>query len=364
MRITHLIVALAALLALCLPALAQTTEVKPSQIIKGSVTDETIANNAPEFIATPVALKELWAKWKLAYPMPVVDFTKSLVAVGTTNGSILYLTVTLDEKGDMKSQSTMTKDLLPGFRYEIIVVGNKGVKTLNGKEVPTKWQISPISEFKGTIDNPVLHGKVPEFITDATTLQQLWNNWTVAGKMPTVDFTTQVVVVNFAEWVYSYKYYQTISGDIQIEPVITKGNGPGIRYVIAVLNRDGAVSIYGKTLPGIRMPSAIFTGSIKDEALLKGTPAFIVNNQQLKDLWVKWQIADKMPLIDFTKQIVIVSTTDSTGLSAEYILDAQGNVKVQLTINKDFRAEPGFRYYIAVLNKAGVKSIDGVTLTE
>jgi len=362
MRITHLIVALFALLTLCQLTWAQGKEVKPSQIIKGSVLNETLAKNAPEFIATPVALKELWTKWAIAEAMPMVDFSKSIVAVGTTNGSLLNLSVTLDDKGDMKSLAMATMDFLPGFRYVLLVVNREGVKTFNGKKVPTKWQISPISEFKGTVDNPVLHGKVPEFITDATTLQQLWDNWTVAGKMPTVDFTTQVVVVNFAEWVYSYKYYQTITGDIVVEPVITKGNGPGTRYVIAVLNRNGAVSINGKPL--LLISSAVFTGSIKDEALLKGTPAFITNNQPLKDLWAKWQIADKMPEIDFAKQLVIISTTDSTGLSAEYILDAQGNVKVQLTINKDFRAEPGFRYYIAVLNKAGVKSIDGVTLTQ
>jgi|GEM_PF-1770675 len=369
MRISQSITVLVALLALSLPTWAliyiPSVSVKPSQVIKGSVTDETIANNAPEFIATPVALKELWAKWKIADPLPVVDFSKSLIVVGTTNGSLLNLDITLDKMGNMKSLGMATMDFLPGFRYVMPVVSRAGVKTFNGKAVPTKWDLLPIAGFSGSVADRDLQKNVPEYIIEAQPLADLWKSWGIADKMPSVDFAKQIVVINTTVGsTIRPSFSCDINGNITVEVMMTKDIRPGFRYAIAVISREGAVSIDGKPLPGTLKPSALFIGSIKDDTLKKGVPATIVNNQQLKDLWVKWQIDDKMPEIDFTRQLLIISTTDSTGLSAEYILDAQGNVKVQLTINKDFRAEPGFRYYIAVLNKAGVKSVDGVALTE
>ncbi len=364
MRISQSIVVLIALLALCLPGwsrmalLPVVVEVTPTQTIKGAVAEEKLAIDTPEFIATPVALQELWAKWKITTLLPAIDFSKSIIAVGTTGGSILNLSLTQDNRGNMKSIGMATMDLVPGFRYVLQVVNREGVRTFNGVEVPTRWSIYPVAEFKGVVDNPVLHGNVPELITDAPTLQQLWDNWTVAGKMPTVDFVTQVVVVDFAEWVYSYKYYQNISGDIQVEPVITKGNGPGTRYVIAVLNRDGAVSVSGKILPGRRIPSATFTGRVKDLSLQKGTPTIITTPEQLAGLWQKWAIADKMPEVDFGTQLVIVSITNMYG--PQYTLDAKGDLKVQFTLF--LRNTSGFRYVISVISNAGVKSVDGVAV--
>jgi len=57
------------------------------------------------------------------------------VLVATTQGSILRLAPTLDEKGDLRVVGVATLDLRLGFRYVIAVVSREGVKTVNGKEL-------------------------------------------------------------------------------------------------------------------------------------------------------------------------------------------------------------------------------------
>jgi len=365
MRISQSITVLIALLTLSMPTWAliyiPSVSVKPSQIIKGSVTDETIANTAPEFIATPVALQELWAKWKIADPMPVVDFSKSIIVVGTTSGSILNLDITLDKRGNMKSMGMATMDFLPGFRYVMPVVSRAGVKTFNGKAVPTKWDLLPIAGFTGSVADRDLQKNASEYITEAQPLADLWKSWGIADKMPTVDFAKQIVVISTTVGsTIRPSYSCDINGNITVAVMMTKDIRPGFRYAIAVISREGAVSIDGKTLPGILVPSYITTGQVKDLAQQKDAPIIITTPEQLKDLWQKWQIATPMPEANFPDQMVIVSITNMGG--PQYTLDAKGDLKVQFTVYKSWADTTGFRYVIAVLNRTGIKSVDGIAL--
>jgi hypothetical protein len=111
---------------------------EPKKEWSGSLDNETLQKEAPAdgFIADEKAFAKLWKAWKLGDKVPDVDFKKNLAVVATTGGSKLNITTKLGDNGDLKVLAVATRDLAPGFRYQIVLVPRDGVKTVNGKELP------------------------------------------------------------------------------------------------------------------------------------------------------------------------------------------------------------------------------------
>ena len=119
-------------------AVAAPTPLKATNTWMGSIDDEKLAKEMPEngVITNAKDFEKLVKVWKVAEKVPEVNFDKEIVLVAKTEGSRLRLNASLDEKGDLKALGLATRDLLPGFRYVIISVPRKGVKTVNGKNLP------------------------------------------------------------------------------------------------------------------------------------------------------------------------------------------------------------------------------------
>jgi hypothetical protein len=115
---------------------AQKTPVKLTKQWKGSVEDDKLQKGAPEFITNAKALEKLWKSWKIEGKVPMVDFKKEIVVVGTGGGSKLNLSASQDENGDLTVLGATTLDFVPGFRYVIATVSREGVKSVNKKAVP------------------------------------------------------------------------------------------------------------------------------------------------------------------------------------------------------------------------------------
>jgi hypothetical protein len=104
-----------------------------------------------------------------------------------------------------------------------------------------------------------------------------------------------------------------------------------------------------------------FTGSVADEALAKDAPAVVTSAKGLEKLWKDWKIADKMPEVDFTKDLVFVSTTRGSRIKVSLSLDTdKGDLQVLGIATRDLA--PGFRYVIQVAPKEGVKTVNGKEL--
>jgi hypothetical protein len=132
---------LAILMVVTLPLRGLTAEqeaVVPSREWSGSIDDLSLMNAAPEFILSAKEFENLWLAWNLLGSLPEIDFSTDLVAVQTTQGSKLRLSVALDDQGNLKVLGLATRDLRPGFRYVIAVLSRKGVKTIKGKEFINK----------------------------------------------------------------------------------------------------------------------------------------------------------------------------------------------------------------------------------
>ena len=97
-------------------------------------------------------------------------------------------------------------------------------------------------------------------------------------------------------------------------------------------------------------------GSVADEKLQKGAPECITSAKGLEKLWKEWKIEDKMPKIDFDKEIVVIGTTVGSKLNLSAKLDDKGNLEVGGFGTADFG--PGFRYVIATVPREGVKTVN------
>ena len=102
-------------------------------------------------------------------------------------------------------------------------------------------------------------------------------------------------------------------------------------------------------------------GSNPNEELSKDAPKFVANSKDLEKLWKAWDIKEKLPEIDFSKEIVLIETTRGSRLNLKAILDEKGNLQPLGIATRDFG--PGFRYVIISINKAGIKTIEGKAIT-
>jgi hypothetical protein len=103
-------------------------------------------------------------------------------------------------------------------------------------------------------------------------------------------------------------------------------------------------------------------GSIDDKKLAKEMPenGVITNAKDFEKLVKAWKVAEKVPEVNFDKEIVLVATTDGSRLTLNASLDEKGDLKAGGLATRDFG--PGFRYVIISVPKQGVKTVNGKEL--
>jgi len=103
-------------------------------------------------------------------------------------------------------------------------------------------------------------------------------------------------------------------------------------------------------------------GSIDDEKLAKEMPdnGVITNAKDFETLVKAWKVADKVPEVNFDKEIVLVAKTEGSKLTLNALLDEKGDLKALGLATRDLR--PGFRYVIISVPREGVKTVNGKEL--
>jgi hypothetical protein len=109
-------------------------------------------------------------------------------------------------------------------------------------------------------------------------------------------------------------------------------------------------------------PTKDWSGSVEDEALAKGAPTVITETRVLEELWKSWKLADKAPTVDFSKELVVLTTTRGSKLNLSLNLTEKGDLQVLGLATRDLR--PGFRYVIASVSREGVQSVNGAALAK
>jgi hypothetical protein len=106
--------------------------------------------------------------------------------------------------------------------------------------------------------------------------------------------------------------------------------------------------------------SQSWNGSIDDEKLEKEAPpdGYVADAKALKKLWEAWKVGDKVPEIDFKKEILLVATGAGSKLLLNATLDTDsGDLRPVALGTKDLK--PGFRYAIISVPREGVKTLGG-----
>lgn len=98
-------------------------------------------------------------------------------------------------------------------------------------------------------------------------------------------------------------------------------------------------------------------GSVMNVELMKDAPTYITTPEGLDELWRNWNIPDQKPEVNFAENIVVVVTSRGSVLSLIATLDEAGDMAVHGLGTMDLG--PGFRYVIATVSRAGVKTVNG-----
>ena len=93
----------------------------------------------------------------------------------------------------------------------------------------------------------------------------------------------------------------------------------------------------------------------KHEGLRMG---YLATQESVGKLWKSWR-TDEPPEVDFSKNIVLVLTAREN-VNVDFELSRDGNDNVRIGWVSSAVAPKGMTYVIAVLPRAGIKSINGV----
>lgn len=109
-------------------------------------------------------------------------------------------------------------------------------------------------------------------------------------------------------------------------------------------------------------PTNTWRGSVADEKLAKEMPngGIITNAKDFEKIVKSWGVAEKVPEVNFDKEVVLLATTSGSRLNLNATLDDKGDLKALGFGTADFG--PGFRYVIISVPKEGVKTFNGKEL--
>ena len=91
----------------------------------------------------------------------------------------------------------------------------------------------------------------PEVITSAEGLEAVWKAWNVKGDVPKVDFTKDMVVAVYSPGSRLNMAGASLDdkGNLDVLGIGTLDFGPGFRYVLGVVSREGVKTVNKKELP-------------------------------------------------------------------------------------------------------------------
>jgi RNA polymerase sigma factor (sigma-70 family) len=146
-----------------------------------------------------------------------------------------------------------------------------------------------------------------------------------------------------------------IDRDDDTEVWVLKRPGPDAKKKVAQKDESKTVLIQQS-----------WDGIIPNRNLVKESPpdGFVVEAESWAKVWKAWRSKEKLPAIDFDKQIALILTVPGPNIisAPELLIDRAGNVKVPLPVSTLLPDDGRIGYKIILINRAGVKSVNGKTI--
>lgn len=87
---------------------------------------------------------------------------------------------------------------------------------------------------------------------------------------------------------------------------------------------------------------------------------YIAETASWEKLWQVWRKGEKLPAVDFNKELIVFCTTGSpNSCGVNLALDKEGNLNVTAISTLMASDEKSFNYQIALIDRAGIKTING-----
>jgi hypothetical protein len=123
--------------------------------------------------------------------------------------------------------------------------------SLSGPAIAAPTEVKATNAWKGSVGDVKLRNEKPDngVIADAKGFEKLVKAWNVE-KVPALDFTNELVLVDTT--VGSSLNLTAIldeSGNLKVTSIATRDFGPGFRYVIISVSKEGVKTVNGKPLP-------------------------------------------------------------------------------------------------------------------
>lgn len=119
---------------------------------------------------------------------------------------------------------------------------------------PAGVELQPTQLWGDRLHDESLRARAPdnEVVVDAETFAKLWKAWRPHEDVPAIDFEQSLVLVATTDGPNRmFASLRKSDGDVTTVYGSTKVGGPGFGYLIAVVPRDGIVSINGRPLETI-----------------------------------------------------------------------------------------------------------------
>lgn len=104
-------------------------------------------------------------------------------------------------------------------------------------------------------------------------------------------------------------------------------------------------------------------GIIQNRNLLKQSPAegFLLDAKAWEKMWKAWRPGEKLPAVDFEKEIAIILTVPGPNRisSPDLVVNKDGNVRVPLPTSTLLPDDGRIGYKILIIDRSGVNSING-----
>ncbi|MBA3315347.1 MAG: hypothetical protein H0T47_18925 [Planctomycetaceae bacterium] len=126
-------------LFLLLAAFQAGDAMKPDRAWAGTLPNEALRAIAPaaKVVTDAKSFEKIWTAWRPGEDMPEIDFSKSIVVVGTIDGpNRMFVGLNRDE-GHLRTQFGGTKIGGPGFGYILALVKRDGITAVDGKPLDT-----------------------------------------------------------------------------------------------------------------------------------------------------------------------------------------------------------------------------------
>ena len=122
--------------------------------------------------------------------------------------------------------------------------------SISGQGELQKKKIEITKKWSGSVDDGN-QKDAPSCLTSAKALEDVWKAWKIAGDMPKIDFTKDIVVAVYSSGSKLNMTGATVDekGNLEVGGFGTRDLRPGFRYVLGVVSREGVKTVNGKELP-------------------------------------------------------------------------------------------------------------------